>query len=168
LEIGDWGLDVFLRLVRKVEEAHVLMTLTGFLNMGVVLMPAGHLMASGGPIEYVGYVLFVGGTALFLSAGFTLWRGLRDCPPNRLRLITTGVYRWLRHPMYVGFIVAMLGADLVTGSLPGLFVTLVLFLPATQRRARHEELALARELGGEWEAYASRTPSLLLLDWPRR
>ncbi len=156
------------RLARKVEEAHVLMTLTGVLNMGVVLVPVGRLTVPGRWLESVGYALFGGGVVLFLSAGLTLWHGLREALPNRPRLITTGVYRWLRHPMYVGFIVAMLGADFVAGSLPGLFVTLALFLPATQRRARHEELSLAREFGDEWEAYASHTPSLLLMDWHRR
>ena len=157
---------MLLRLARKVEEAHVLMTLAGFLNMGVVLVPMGRLAMCGGLFEPVGYALFTAGVALFLTAGLTLWRGLHDAPSNRL--VTTGVYRWLRHPMYVGFIVAMLGADFITGSLPGLFVTLALFLPATQRRARHEELFLAREFGDEWEAYTSHTPSLLVMDWHRR
>ncbi len=156
------------RLAHKVEQAHVLMTLAGLLNMGVVIAPLGRVPVAGRGIERTGYALFATGVVLFVTAGITLWRGLQESTPDRLQLVTNGVYRWLRHPMYVGFVLAMLGADLITGSLAGLLITLVLFLPATRRRARHEEATLACELGKEWKAYASRTPSVLLLDWPVR
>jgi protein-S-isoprenylcysteine O-methyltransferase Ste14 len=154
------------RLAHKVEQAHVLMTLAGLLNMGVVVAPLGRVAVAGRGIERVGYVLFAVGVVLFVTAGITLWWGLRNGASGQSHLVTNGVYRWLRHPMYVGFVLAMLGADVIIGSLAGLIITVVLFLPATRRRARHEEAILACELGEEWSAYASRTPSLLLLDWP--
>lgn len=159
---------MFFRLARRVEQPHVLMTLTGLLNMGVVLAPLGRVEVAGRGIERAGDGLFLVGVVLFVTAGITLWWGFRNSVPGRPHLVTTGIYRWLRHPMYVGFVLATLGADVIIGSVPGVVITLLLFLPATRRRARHEELALARELGDEWAAYASHTPSLLLLDWRAR
>jgi protein-S-isoprenylcysteine O-methyltransferase Ste14 len=75
------------------------------------------------------------------------------------RLITHGPFAYLRHPMYLGLLLAGLGGTLIYRTWTWVLVTLS-FL-GVARRARLEERALADEFGAEWQAYARRVPAWL-------
>ncbi len=66
------------------------------------------------------------------------------------RLITTGIYRWVRHPIYVGWCIAAVGVALLTGSTLGLGVAAVLGA-FYDLRSRAEERLLAER----YAAYAA-------------
>lgn len=113
----------------------------------------------------VGALLFFGGLALYLwgmrslgqmfgpSSGF----GVRLQATHRL--VTTGPYAHVRHPMYLAVIAAAIGSLLVYRTWAALgFVIIMLGLAV---RARREESVLVQEFGPEWEAYASRVPPCL-------
>ena len=77
------------------------------------------------------------------------------------RVVDSGPYRLVRHPMYTGFIVMDLGLAILCGSalaLAGvLMMTVGLWL-----KARVEEQFLSDELGAEaYGAYKARTPMLV-------
>jgi protein-S-isoprenylcysteine O-methyltransferase Ste14 len=57
-------------------------------------------------------------------------------PRAEARLIESGIYARLRHPIYAGLMLAGLGWSVVTASLPALLVALLLaaFLDAKARR----------------------------------
>jgi protein-S-isoprenylcysteine O-methyltransferase Ste14 len=62
-------------------------------------------------------------------------------------VVTTGPYRLVRHPMYLGVLIMMAFTPLALGSYPALAV--VLLLPVTlAARIRNEEEVLTRELDG--------------------
>lgn len=61
-------------------------------------------------------------------------------------LVRTGPYAFLRHPIYAGFLAAVLGAALAAGRWPGVLGALIL-LPVYRAKARREE-ALMRETFG--------------------
>lgn len=82
-------------------------------------------------------------------------------------LVRSGPYRVVRHPVYLGFTVAMAGIPVATRSFMGLLVSAVFFLPAMVYRARLEDAALAKRFGSEWFGYAART-GFLLPRWPWR
>ncbi len=69
-------------------------------------------------------------------------------------VVTTGPYRYVRHPLYGGAILFFLGTPLLLGSWYGLAVApvMIAFLAA---RARMEEKTLRQELEG-YEEYAAR------------
>ena len=71
------------------------------------------------------------------------------------RLITRGPFAVVRHPMYLGLMLASVGGLLVyrTWTLVFALTFLGLFV-----RARREEEALAAEFGAEWEEYKRRVP----------
>ena len=63
------------------------------------------------------------------------------------RVITTGVYSFVRHPLYLGCLLMMLGAPLLMGSLGGILITLV-GATALLVRIVGEERLLTAELEG--------------------
>jgi len=78
----------------------------------------------------------------------------------RLRgLVTRGPYRWVRHPVYLDEITAMLGLLLPILSARNLAV-FALFCALQLWRTRHEEAALAATFP-EYADYRRRTPRLL-------
>lgn len=76
------------------------------------------------------------------------------------RVIDTGPYRLVRHPMYSGGIVFGLGLPLALGSLRGL-VGVVLLTLAIVWRLQNEEVFLRESLPG-YDAYRQRTPYRLV------
>ncbi len=74
------------------------------------------------------------------------------------RLVTSGPYAIVRHPMYLGLIIAALGSLLIYLTWTTLFF--VLCAPFTLVRARREEQALSAEFGDDWLAYCRRVPAL--------
>ncbi len=67
------------------------------------------------------------------------------------RVISTGVYGFVRHPLYLGCFLMMLGAPLLLGSVAGLVITLI-GSAALVGRILGEEKLLASELEG-YEEY---------------
>jgi protein-S-isoprenylcysteine O-methyltransferase Ste14 len=68
------------------------------------------------------------------------------------RLVRSGPYRRLRHPIYTGLLAMYIGPAMVTGEwlgLAGVVVVVVAYL----RKLRLEEARLAAEFGGEYAEY---------------
>jgi protein-S-isoprenylcysteine O-methyltransferase Ste14/membrane-associated phospholipid phosphatase len=111
----------------------------------------------------VGFALLAGGTALLLAAMHALWRHGGGLPMNAFpppRLVAAGPYRWLAHPIYVGFVAMCAGAALATGSGTALYVvTPIAALGALALVLGHEGPALAARFPGG--------PSPRLLELPR-
>jgi protein-S-isoprenylcysteine O-methyltransferase Ste14 len=80
------------------------------------------------------------------------------------QLVTSGPYNIVRHPMYVGLILAALGALLVYATWTTVYFAA--FAPFLMMRARREEQVLAAEFGEKWAEYCRRVPALI--PWLRR
>jgi protein-S-isoprenylcysteine O-methyltransferase Ste14 len=76
------------------------------------------------------------------------------------RLIQTGPYRVVRHPLYAGIILASVGVGLCVTTWDSL-VGIALLATCFERRAHKEDALLASEFGTEFEAYRQRTGRLL-------
>jgi protein-S-isoprenylcysteine O-methyltransferase Ste14 len=75
------------------------------------------------------------------------------------QLITNGPFAILRHPMYVGIILAGFGSLLLFTTWTTLF--LACFAPLTMLRAWREEKVLAAEFGEQWQEYRRRVPMFI-------
>ena len=73
------------------------------------------------------------------------------------KMIDSGVYSWVRHPMYLGTLMFCLGFFLASLSLLSLGVWIVFFF-FYDEMATYEEKDLIRILGGEYTAYQKRVP----------
>lgn len=74
------------------------------------------------------------------------------------RLVTYGIFNWMRNPLYVGNFFAWLGVVVASGVLWFLPVAAVLFAVEYTLIVRYEEGVLESIFGGEYLAYKARTP----------
>ena len=116
----------------------------------------------GDPVRWLGVALFAAGGALRIWPVFVLGRrfsGLVAIQPGH-RLVTTGAYRVIRHPSYLGLLVNSLGWALAFRSGVGLLLT-ALTIPPLVARIRAEERLLHSQFGGAYDAYRARTARLI-------
>lgn len=71
-------------------------------------------------------------------------------------LITTGVFRVTRHPMYLGMTLILIGLALLMGSLAPLFITPVFTILMDQIFVKKEEQMLEEKFGKNWLDYRSK------------
>lgn len=103
-----------------------------------------------------GMIFVVISTMIGLAGVVSLRSSLSAFPePNQRRLVTAGIYRWVRHPMYAGLIVLALGWVLWTGSVLALIAIFPLWW-FFRRKAALEEEMLAR-IYPDHARYAART-----------
>ena len=76
-------------------------------------------------------------------------------------VVSTGPYRWVRHPSYSGLLLIVIGCGLATGYWLALLACVALPLPALLWRIRVEEAELADVLGDRYRAYHARTKRLI-------
>lgn len=76
-------------------------------------------------------------------------------------LVTTGPYRWIRHPLHSAALLWMIGWPLVIASLWGALVAAGFLLPSLWSRMRSEEEMLLQHFGPEYADYQSRTWRLI-------
>ena len=116
------------------------------------------LTLDGESLRWVGVVLFIAGGALRIWPVFVLgyrFSGLVAIQPGHT-LITTGVYRFIRNPSYLGLLINSLGWALAFRSMIGVLLTAITLLPLVAR-IRAEEALLRTQFGDEYDAYCART-----------
>ena len=108
-------------------------------------------MGLGGFAIIIGLMLLVHAAGMFKTAE-------TDLVPfqNVTSLVTTGVYRVTRNPMYLGMALILLGVACTTGIASGLLVTPVFMAIIEFRFIRPEEQMLLGIFGEEFETYCSR------------
>ena len=88
------------------------------------------------------------------AAGAVTRRRSRDVQ----RLVTYGIFGWLRNPLYVGNLLVWAGFVVGSGVLWFLPVALILFAIEYTLIVRYEEGVLESIFGAEYTAYKARTP----------
>ena len=105
----------------------------------------------------IGVALLICGSLIFVYVLLYLRSGFfGETKPKLDFLITKGPYRFCRHPLYLSFIITILGIDLMFRSIIGIVFTLILSIPSVVYRARIEEELLKNKFGEEWENYADK------------
>jgi protein-S-isoprenylcysteine O-methyltransferase Ste14 len=121
------------------------------------------LWTIGGPaIRWIGIVLFAAGGALRLWPVAVLgnrFSGLVAIQPGHT-LVTTGIYRTIRNPSYLGLLLGSLGWSLGFRSVAGIVITALHLVPLIARMNAEERL-LTTNFGAEYEAYRARTWRLI-------
>jgi protein-S-isoprenylcysteine O-methyltransferase Ste14 len=126
-----------------------------FLGLAIMVLPARELSV---PLHVASTLLIVGGIVFALYAVLELGRSLSMLPEAR-RLVTNGPYSVIRHPLYLGEAVALVGVTLQYLS-PWALALLALQCIFQLERMKNEELVLSGAFP-DYRDYAARTARLV-------
>ena len=128
----------------------------------VVLPKRRSLFAPPDLLDVLGIILMIAGLAVLLIALLSLGSALTPTPVPQegAALRTGGIYSVVRHPVYVGILLAALGFTLAVGSLWQvlLLVALAVFFYA---KAFWEDRLLAERHGVAWFDYADHVSGFI-------
>ncbi|MEI6875674.1 MAG: DUF4395 family protein, partial [Spirochaetota bacterium] len=115
-----------------------------------------------------GLLIFVLGTVVNIAARFQLGLGWSDriVVYEGQRLVSAGLYRLVRHPLYASLVLMLLGVGLIYVNTLVLALTTLVLLPLLVHRARREEETLLGELP-DYADYRTRVPMFLPFAKPR-
>lgn len=116
--------------------------------------------------EIPGYAYPAGAALVIVGAGVNLWHFailIKGAGPlfNPRQLVNTGgMFRHIRHPMYLGELVADAGFVMLAPSMvPG--VVFLVVLVSTVALCRQEDAAMSRRFGAPYEIWKAGTGALL-------
>jgi protein-S-isoprenylcysteine O-methyltransferase Ste14 len=125
-----------------------------------VLQTVGlYLLNTSSLLGLIGLLLSVLGVSLAIGARLTLGSGWVASGTEKRMLITTGPYAFVRHPLYGGLLLAMLGSAIGQSVL--WLLPLVVYGPRFVASARHEEQVLAEQFSDRYREYRRRTRMLV-------
>ena len=115
------------------------------------------------PLALSGCLVAVAGAALVLRSRAELGPAWSFVPRagQGTGLVTTGPYRLVRHPIYLGLVLLALGQALAFSSGLACLIVLVGIAPTFAWRARAEDTLLSRTFGGRYALYRSQTKIII-------
>jgi protein-S-isoprenylcysteine O-methyltransferase Ste14 len=110
----------------------------------------------------IGLALFIIGLTIMIIGQVTLRRNYSGTVVIREehQLITHGIYRFIRNPIYLGSIMVVIGLPVYVASLYG-FLTMLVLIPITLNRIRLEEKLLTEEFQDGYQKYKETTKKLI-------
>jgi protein-S-isoprenylcysteine O-methyltransferase Ste14 len=128
------------------------------------------------PLEYVwGHTLYtyIGLNGMWIGFGLNFigivlvvlgWKNIHkeywSKDSGEGRLVTAGIYRYIRHPQYTGFLLITLGLLVHWATIP-LIVMWPILIVLYYRLARYEEGILEEEFGEEYIEYRQNVPMFI-------
>jgi methanethiol S-methyltransferase len=109
---------------------------------------------------YVGTVLILAGLTLVVLGWKEVHKRYWSKEEGKGELITNGVYRYIRHPQYTGFLMVTLGMLFDWATLPMLIMWPIMVV-MYYRLACREEQDMETEFGEKYRLYKDRTGRLL-------
>jgi len=122
----------------------------------------GPLLPGGAARAWIGIALLVAGLAVTVWARLHLagnWSGTVTLKRGHA-LIRSGPYRFVRHPIYAGLLLAFLGSAVARGDVRGLLAVLLLFV-AFWRKLAIEERWMGERFGGDYARYRAEVAALV-------
>lgn len=99
----------------------------------------------------MGFLMGIGAFIEFRKAHTTL-----DLHGSAKQLVTSGIYRFTRNPIYLGFLLMVIGLPLNSGLYWGIVLAPFYVLMMYRLIIQHEEAYLARKFGKTYTSYMSR------------
>jgi len=134
-----------------------------------LLRPSAHygwlgvrFVAASDAVGWIGVVLTAAGVAIAIWARWHLganWSGVVTLKEGH-ELIRSGPYRTMRHPIYTGILLALLGTAVALGEVRGLLAVTIAWL-SFYMKARREESFLTQEFGDRFGEHTKRTGMFL-------
>lgn len=111
-------------------------------------------------IGYIGMYINIGCAIIAMTLIIWGWRsiyhGYWKAEPGKGKLVTTGIYHWIRHPQYTGFLLLTVGMLAEWATLP-MLILFPFMVWMYVRLAKKEERDMVQEFGEEYVMYRNRT-----------
>ena len=118
-------------------------------------------------MQVIGFIFAVIGITVSIIGRHNLGTNWARCYDYQVKqkqdLVTHGIYRFIRHPVYAGISLFLIGAELVVQSY-FVFPYLLLFLGA-YIQARWEEQLLIQHFGNQYKSYMTHTKRFIPYVW---
>lgn len=105
---------------------------------------------------YINICLVLVALTLIVSGWYNIYHKYWSRESGRGRVVKDGVYRYIRHPQYTGFMLLTLGTIIEWATLPTLLMWPLLGL-IYYRLAKREEHDMLQEFGEEYTMYMKKT-----------
>lgn len=107
------------------------------------------------PYHQLGLIILVPGILILLQSGASFLKAKTGLLPfsEATTLVTGGLYRYTRNPMYLGMVLFLLGVALFLGSLGALIPVAAFAWIIDRQFIRNEEIFLAGIFGDEFRDY---------------
>ena len=102
-------------------------------------------------LTFIGFLLGIGAFTEFRKARTTL-----DPHGSSKQVVTSGIYRFTRNPIYVGFLLMVIGLPLNSGLYWGIVMAPLYVFMMNRLVIRHEEAYLEKKFGKTYTSYTSR------------
>ena len=96
------------------------------------------------------------GLVVWIAGMACLGKALKVLPEAN-SIVAKGIYRFIRHPIYVGIVFTHFGLFFACGSIFGIIYTFSLIIPLNIIRAQLEEKALLSKFGERYRTYHDST-----------
>ncbi|MDZ4258023.1 MAG: isoprenylcysteine carboxylmethyltransferase family protein [Gemmatimonadales bacterium] len=136
---------------------HPVLVLVAFLVLGTVLDRIWPLPYPVLVPQFVGYVILAFSAVLLVAANreFSRYQIELSCSACATTLLVSGPFRFTRNPVYVAFLMALIGLSVIRSNLWLAAVVIpaggLLFLLVISK----EEVSLARRFGNQYDEYRS-------------
>lgn len=114
-------------------------------------------------VSYLGFLLFFLGLIVHLTGILTLkkqWTTMVAAPEGRV-LVEKGIYQFIRHPVYAGILLELLGFGLALANWVSILILIVPNAASFTYRIVVEEKALERYFGADYLSYERKTKRLI-------
>ncbi len=109
---------------------------------------------------WIGFGLNIIGVAFVVLGWRSIHKEYWSKDSGEGRLVTSGIYRFVRHPQYTGFLLITLGLLVHWATIP-LLVMWPILTVMYYRLARYEERTLEEEFGEEFIVYKKTVPMFI-------
>lgn len=116
-------------------------------------MPFGFRLGAALTLVAIGQGISISGIVLFRRARTTV---NPFKPGSTSSLVTAGIYRFTRNPMYIGLLLTLLGWAAFLSSPPAFFFLAVFVLYMNRFQIEPEERVLSSLFGADYAAYQAR------------
>ena len=116
------------------------------------------LRVFGAPYSWAGTLPVLGGAAMVFWGAWVFDRVGTTIKPfeESSALVTQGLYRYTRNPIYLGMVLVLLGVAVLLGSATAFLVVPVFAVLVQKRFIEAEEAALEQKFGGAYGDYRQR------------
>jgi protein-S-isoprenylcysteine O-methyltransferase Ste14 len=111
------------------------------------------------PYNLMGIVFFISGLYLSMKGSNQFQKANTNIntfdEPDKL--ITDGLFKYSRNPMYLGFIIALFGVTIVLGSVQSLIILFFFIIMSDQWYVKFEEKVMIKRFEEEYKNYMKTT-----------